>query len=450
MNESQPLERMSQLPLAGIRVMDMTVVWAGTFTTMMLADMGAEVIRVENNMFAPYGTRGIMVRPSDSLLETRGMATAGYPDRKAGGRPFNRAAMFNVHARNKLSMTVDYMQPKGLDVLKRLVAISDVFVENNAYGTVDKLGLGYQDLSQVKPDIIMISMPGFGCSGPHASRIALGRHLECIAGHTLLRGYPDADPTWTTEVYHCDAAAGAMGAFAVMAALLYRQRTGKGQFIDLAQIETVIPQLGEAIMDYTMNGRVQGPMGNRHPTAAPCGLYPCKGENRWIAITVFTDEEWQGLCRAMGNPSWTNEGKFSDGLNRVNNQDELDGHIAEWTRQHVDYELMRLLQGYRVPAGPVMDERDCYSDPHIRDRSFFEEVTHVDCGTHLYPGVLWKMSGTPGSIRLPPCRLGEHNEYVYKELLGISDLEYAELEHEGHIGMDYHPSITVHGRANVE
>ena len=437
------------LPLAGIRVIDMSVVWAGTFTTMMLADMGAEVIRVENTQFAPYGTRGITLRPADALLATRGMATAGYPDRKAGERPYNRAAMFNVHARNKLSMTVDYMTPRGLGIVKRLVAISDLLVENNAYGTMAKLGLGYDELCQVKPDIIMVSMPAFGNSGPSADRIALGRHLEAIAGHTLLRGYPNADPTWTTEVYHCDAAAGAMGAFAAMTALHYRERTGEGQFIDVAQIETLIPQLGEAIMDFSLNGQVQGPLGNRHPVAAPCGMYPCQGEDRWIAITVFSDNEWRGLCRAMGNPPWAAQKKLSDAAGRYRNQDEIDEHVSEWTRGRRDYDLMHLLQKEGVAAGPLMDERDCYSDPHIKQRGFFEEVTHAECGTHLYPGMEWKFSETPGSIRLPPCRLGEHNRYVYRDLLGFSEEEYAELEREGHIGVDYHPSITVHGRAST-
>lgn len=438
------------LPLTGIRVIDMSVVWAGTFTTMMLADMGAEVIRVENTCFAPYGTRGIMIRPTDSLLATRGMATAGYPDRKAGERPYNRAAMFNVHARNKLGMTVDYMRPRGIEILKKLIRISDLFVENNAYGTMEKIGLTYKTLAEEKPDIIMISMPAFGSSGPHVRRVALGRHLEAIAGHTLLRGYPDADPTWTTEVYHCDAAAGAVAAFAAVTALHYRRRTGKGQFIDVAQIESLVPQLGEAVMDYTMNGRSQSPVGNRSSSAAPCGVYPCRGDDRWIAIAVSSDKEWDGLCHAMGNPPWAREDRFSDSLSRWHNQNDLDTLIAHWTRNHEDYELMHLLQGEGVPAGPLMDERYCYSDPHIKSRCFFEEVTHAECGTHLYPGMLWKFSGTPGKIRRPPCRLGEHNEYVYKELLGVSDDEYRELEREGHIGMDYHPSIVINGRAQVD
>lgn len=438
-----------RLPLAGVRVVDMTVVWSGTFATMLLADLGAEVIRVESTRFAPYGTRGVVTRPSPALLQTRGLMTTGYPGRQAGERPWNRIAMFNVHARNKLSMTADYMQPKGLDLVKRLIARSDMFIENNACGVVEGLGLGYEELKKVKPDIIMVSMPGFGSSGPYRNRVALGRHLECTAGHTLLRGYRDADPTWTTEVYHCDASAGATAAFAALVALHHRNHTGQGQFIDVAQVETIIPQLGEFIMDYSMNGRTQETLGNRHPWAAPCGVYPCRGEDRWVAITVFTDEEWQGLCKAMGYPAWTAAERFESRLGRWNNQDELDALIADWTRERENYDLMRLLQAEGVASGPVMDERDCYGDPHLREREFFEPVSHPECGTHLYPGASWKLSETPCRIRKPPCRLGEDNEYVYKSLLGVSDEEYAELQREGHIGMDYDPSITVYGRAKV-
>ena len=438
----------ARLPLAGVRVVDMTVVWSGTFATMLLADLGAEVIRVESTRFAPYGTRGVVVRPSPALLQTRGLMTTGYPGRQAGERPWNRIALFNVHARNKLSMTVDCMQPRGLDLVKRLVARSDMFIENNAFGTVQRLGLGYDDLVKVRPDLIMISMPGFGSSGPYRERVALGRHLECTAGHTLLRGYRDADPTWTTEVYHCDASAGATAAFGALVALHHRNRTGQGQFVDVAQVETIIPQMGEYIMDYVMNGRVGETLGNRHPSAAPCGLYPCRGEDRWVAITVFTDDEWRGLCRAMGHPPWAASERFATGSGRWQNQDELDALISEWTREREDYDVMHLLQVEGVAAGPVMDERDCYRDPHLREREFFERVDHPECGSHLYPGVNWKLSGTPCHIRKPPCRLGEDNEYVYKSLLGVSDLEYEELEREGHIGMDYDPSITVYGRAS--
>jgi len=437
----------NSLPLEGIRIMDMTVVWAGPYTTSLLADMGAQIIRVENIQFAPYGTRGFILRPPRALLESGGLLMAGYPNREAGERPWNRTAFFNVHARNKLAMTVDHFQPKGMEILKKLVKISDVFVENNAYGLVERLGLGYDELKKINPDIIMISMPGFGNSGPYKERSVLGRHLGGLSGDTMLRGYPDSDPTTTTDVYHCDATAGAMGALSALIALHHRERTGKGQFIDLAQIETMIPQLGEAFMDYTMNGRIQKSLGNGHPWAAPSNLYPCQGDDRWIAITVTSDDEWQALRRIMGNPSWAADDKFSDNLSRWQNREELDSNLSDWTRGQNDFELMRFLQGEGIAAGPSLDERDCYADPHINDRGFFEEVTQEDCGTHLYPGMMWKMSKTPSKINQPPCMVGEHNEYIYKELLGVSDEEYAELEREGHIGMEYHPSISVRGRA---
>jgi len=194
-------------------------------------------------------------------------------------------------------------------------------------------------------------------------------------------------------------------------------------------------------MDYTMNGRVQDTPGNRHPFMAPHGCYRCRGEDRWVAIAVASDEEWQGLCRAMGNPDWTKNERFADSLSRYRNQDELDRLIEEWTSQHDAYAVMFALQREGVATGAVLDDRDAYNDPHLKDRGFFQELTHPDCGTHLYPGIMWKMSKTPNAIRTPPCCLGEHNEYVYKKLLGVSDEEYAQLDKEGHIGTEPAPGV---------
>ncbi|MEE8353552.1 MAG: CoA transferase, partial [Dehalococcoidales bacterium] len=226
-------------------------------------------------------------------------------------------------------------------------------------------------------------------------------------------------------------------ALAVLAALHYRKRTGKGQFIDMAQAETAIPHLGEAVMDYTMNRRVSPRLGNHIPGAAPCGCYPCRGDDRWINITVTSDEEWLGLCRTMGNPEWTREERFDDGLSREHNQDTLDERLGQWTVNHDHYELMFLLQKEGVPAGPVIFEDDAYTDPHLAERGFFEEVSHAECGTHMYPGFGFRLSRTPNRIRRGPVRLGEDNEYVYKEILEVSDEEYHRLEQSGHIGMDY-------------
>jgi len=434
---------MAKLPLEGIRVVDITVIWAGPFASMHLADWGAEVIRVESLRHWQVGTRGAMARPNQEIIANpvrRGTFTT-YCNRDVSFRPWNRYTLFNSHARNKLSCTMDLTEPKGKELFKRLIRTSDVFLESNAPHVVENLGLTYDVLKEVNPRLIMLSMPGFGNYGPYKYYRGLGVHQEGFIGHTFLRGYPDSDPSTTSTLFHADAAAGATGALAVLYALHYRNRTGKGQYIDMAQAEATMPHLGEAIMDYTMNRRVQTSTGNRLPGAAPCGCYRCQGEDRWINITVTSDEEWAGLCRAMGNPEWAGESKFADSLGRRQHHDELDRLIEGWTVEQNHYDVMYLLQGEGVPAGPVIFEDDAYADPHLKEVGFFEELTHQECGTHLYPGLGFRMSRVPNKLRLPPVRLGEHNEYVYKHVLKVSDEEYAEMEEEGHIGMDYVPEM---------
>lgn len=427
---------MAKLPLEGIRVLEVTVVWAGPYGAMMLGDLGAEVIRVESiNRFAIF-TRGVVPRPTKEMVANWGYLTSGFPELDPGQRPWNRFAMFNSHARNKLSMTVDLTKPKGKEIFKQLVAKSDVVVENNAAGVMDRLGIGYEDLKRVKSDIIMVSAPGFGSWGPYKKCRGLGQHFEAMAGHALLRGYPD-DPSNTTLVFMSDAVAGIYIAFSTVAALHYRNRTGKGQFIDICQVEGVASVLPQAYMDFIMNKRSQGTLGNRDPYMAPQGAYRCRGNDRWIAVSICTEEQWQALCKLMENPDLASDSRFDSREKRLKNHDELDEKIEEWTSQQDCLELFPVLQKAGIPAGPLMSEADAFADPQLDHRGFFEKVTQEDCGTHLYPGMLWKMSETPGAIRLPPCRLGEHNEYVYKQVLGISNEEYAQLETEGHIGTDY-------------
>ncbi len=434
---------MTKLPLEGVRVVEMTVVAAGPFGTMLLADLGAEVIRVESVHHFPPATRGWMPRPPQFLVPTTGATFGGtgglqtYVDHWAGDRPWDRWCLFNALNRNKLSCCIDLTRPQGIDVFKRLIKTSDVFFESNAAATVEKLGITYDVLKEVKQDIIYLSMPGLGCSGPHKYCTVFGAQLQALASHTWLTRYPDLDYTTTQSLlFHCDFASGATAAFAILCALRYRNRTGKGQFIDLAQIETVIPHLGEAIMDYTMNSRVQEPIGNRHPSMAPHGVYRCYGEDRWVTLSVSSEEEWQGLCRALGNPSWCKEERFSTMAGRLENQDELDRYIEEWTCRHDHYDVMYILQKEGVPAGPVLDDRDAYHDAQLQCRGFFEVVSHREAGTHRYPGMLWKMGKTPLSIRKPPPCLGEHNDHVFKDVIGMSDDEIAELEKEQIIGGD--------------
>jgi len=433
---------MARLPLEGIRILDFTLVWAGPYGTMFLADWGAEVIRVESTQYFQPSTRGGSASPVKEVVQMMRGWGAGYPNYDPGDKPFNRYPIFQSHARNKLSMTVDVTKPKGNEIFFRLLKMSDVYIENNVPETIEKLGLTYDVVRRVKEDIIMVQMPAYGLSGPHKNYRSLGAHLDGTVGHTWLRGYPDMDPSMRGDIYLGDSAAGVAGAFAVAMALRYRNKTGKGQHIEMAQVENLMPYVGEALMDYGMNGRVQGSLGNRHPYMAPHGCYRCRGEDRWVAISVTNDEQWQGLCRALGNPAWTQEKRFSDAASRWHNQDDMDDHIQEWTKERENYEVMRLLQAEGVAAGPVIDDRDAFSDPHFKERGFFQELTHPDCGTHLYPGLGWKASKTPNCLRRHPVCLGEDNEYVYKTLLGVSDEEYAALEREGHIGTEYAPHVS--------
>ena len=428
---------MARLPLEGIRILDMTVVWAGTYCATLLADLGAEVIRLESIKRLPPITRGFMPYPPKSVIEGLPAFVAAMPGREPGKRPWNRYPLFNAHGRNKLGMTVDLTQPSGMDIFERLVAASDAFVENNVTETMDKLGISYKLMREINPRIIMLRMPAYGNSGAYRNYRSLGVHMEGVIGHTITRGYEDMDQSSSTNVFAADAAGGAQGAFAMLAALHFRKRTGKGQLIELAQAENMIAYTGRFFMDYAMNGRDSGTLGNRH-TSAVQGCYPCAGDDRWVNITLYDDDDWSAFCDAIGSPSWTADARFATHAGRYEHHAALDARIAAWTRQHGSYEVMRILQGADVAAGPVMDQRDAFADPHLQERGIFEEVYHEDVeGSHLYVGAPYKMSDTPIKIRSGPVRLGADNEYVYKQVLGVSDEEYAEFERLGHIGMDF-------------
>ena len=427
---------MAQLPLEGLRVLEITVVWAGPYCGSFLADLGAEVIRVESTKtFVPL-TRGAAPHPTQDVIDNLPLYSGGVPDRIAGQRPFNRSPMFNSHARNKRSMTVNLLDPGGRGIFDRLVAISDVLVENNPTETMEKLGISYESLKAVKDDIIMLRMPAYGSAGPYRNFRAHGVHIEGVVGHTMLRGYEDTDPSYNTTVLMSDAAAGAQGAFAVLAALHHRKRTGQGQLVELGQAENVFPFLGEYYLDYLMNGRTHGPTGNRHPSALQ-NCYPCAGENRWVVITVYDNHQWRALCEVIDAPDLADDAQLSDPAGRHARQDEIDHRIAAWTRTQTPDSAMHQLQQRGIPAGAVMNQADAFADPHIQTRQFFREAYQADCGAHLYPGPLFKMSETPLGIRRGPVMFGQDNEYVYRELLGYSAEEYAAFEAAGHIGTDY-------------
>jgi crotonobetainyl-CoA:carnitine CoA-transferase CaiB-like acyl-CoA transferase len=336
-----------------------------------------------------------------------------------------------------------------MDVLRRLVAVSDVVYENNATGTLEKLGITYDWLRAAKDDIIFVRVPAFWSTGPYAHARALGAHLESVMGHTLLRGYDDTDPSVNTSIYSGDYLAGAQGAFAVMTALWQRDRTGRGQLVEIAQAENAAAMFTQALMDYSLNGRVQGAIGNRDVHGRfPCGVYPTQSpgtsltqDDRWIAIHVETDEQWQAFGRAIGDPAWARDPRFATNEGRAAYFRELDQIISQYTIEHDDYELMHRLQAAGIAAAPVLEASRMYDDPHLRARDFFRTQTVPDAGTHEYVGPMWRFPDTPVEYLQPPVTFGEHNDYVYRDLLGVSDEEYEALRAAGHIATEYDASV---------
>lgn len=417
-------------PLEGIRVIDMCVVWAGPFATALLGDLGAEVIRVESTHYWDTNTR--TAGPTVEALRANG----ADPDPDAG--PWDTSGNFNSVGRNKKSVTIDMTRQEGKEAFYRLIAEADVFVENNSPDLVQKLGLTYDVLSKYNPALIMASMPAFGTTGPYRSFRAFGANMEAVVGHTLLRGYPDTDASLNTSVFLADACGGATSAFALMAALRYRLQTGKGQFIDMSQAENVAHTLSQAFMDYSMNRRVQGTLGNRHPSRAPQGVYRCAGDDKWIAISVGTDDEFRALCEVMGQPELSRDAKFADSLSRHRNQDEIDAHISVFTFDKEHYSLFHQLQAAGVPCSPVLSIAEVAADPHLQERGMWQTLKHPATGTHEYlKSPISHMSKTPLSIWKHASRLGEDNEYVYKQIMGYSEEEYAWFVANGHAGTGY-------------
>ncbi len=406
--------------LAGVRILDLTQVYAGPYCTRLLADMGAEVLRIEAPMRAGRGP----MPPIPAGLDIMS------PERQPGEKPYNRFAYYNELNRGKRAMALDLSTEAGRATFRRLVVVTDVVVENYSPRVMPNFGLDYPELRKIRPDIIMVSMPAFGLTGPYRDYVAYGTGLEGMVGLAAMTGYANGPPLKTGIAYG-DPVGGLHAAFAVLAALRYRRLTGKGQHIDLSLRESLTMVMGEAVIDYTMNRRVAQRQGNRHSIWAPHGAYPCQGEDRWIAIAVRNDSEWRALCGAMGDPVWAKDERFASTLGRRQHQSEIDGHLAAWTLQLDHLELMRTLQRSGVPAAAILDIKQVVEDPHVRARTFLPVVEHVGVDAHRYPGVPWTMGETPGAIGRPPPDFGEHNRWVVDELLGLSEGEASGLEEKG-------------------
>jgi benzylsuccinate CoA-transferase BbsF subunit len=398
------------LPLQGIRVCDFTWVWAGPFCTMQLAHLGAEVIKIETS------------RRSDTVRRL-----PSYADNVAG---LNRAGYFNQYNQGKLSVGLDLATPEGRDVALRLASVSDVVAENFAPGVLARLGLDYESIKRVKPDIIMISLSGYGSTGPLAPYISYGPAQVPMSGLSALTGHAGGPPV-QVGVSYGDPNGGIHGAFAVLAALWHRQRTGEGQYIDESQWEAAVTMLGEAVMEQVMNGRQPPRAGNRDPVDSPAGAFRCAGEDAWVAIECRTDAEWAALCRAMGNADLANDPRFRTAPSRKANEDALEALVTAWTVQHDRWEITRTLQAMGVAAFPSMSAADLTDDPHLNERGIFVELEHSEVGVRRHVGIPYKMSGTPVAVRSPAPCLGQHTDQVLREILKMPDDEIAVLRAKG-------------------
>lgn len=441
---------MTPRPLDGVRVVDLCVVWAGPFATMLLADLGAEVIKVENPYVWQPITRATLANPPKTMGGWPPMMTAQMPGGVAGDAPWNYSPTFVGLFRNKRSFTADLLRPEGMEVLRRLVAVSDVVYENNATGTLEKLGITHEWLLAANPNVIFVRVPAYGSTGPYRDARALGVHLEAVMGHTLLRGYADSDATANSPIYSGDYFAGVHGALATMTALWHRDRTGEGQLVEVAQAEVASAMFTQAMMDYTLNGVTHGAGGNSDVHGQyPCGVYPARspgtagdGGDRWIALHVEDDECWRSFVGALGNPPWGADARFATNDGRAANAQELDALIATVTRDLDDYDLFHRLQQAGVSAAPVLEASRMFEDPHFRGRDLFHPLQIAGTGQpYEYVAPLWRFPATPANPWRAPVSFGEDNEYVYREVLGVSEEEYAKFAALGFIATRYDESI---------
>jgi crotonobetainyl-CoA:carnitine CoA-transferase CaiB-like acyl-CoA transferase len=357
-----------------------------------------------------------------------------YPQGEPGERPWNRTGHYVHRNGNKRSLTLDLTSERGKALFLQLVPLCDVLIENYRATVMDRLGLGYAVVSQANPRLIYVKISSQGATGPEKDYASLGSTLEQTAGLASITGYDDGKPLMTNETYP-DPVVGILAVGALMAALRWRRKTGKGTFVDLAQREVTAALLGEALVDYSLTGRTALPLGNRHPLRVPQGVYPCQGNDLWLAISVGSDAEWQRLCQAIGQPELAQDARFATFLVRRQHQDVLDQVLTVWTQTQEHYHAMHLLQAHGVSAGAVLTGGEAATDPHLLARGFWDTVQHPEVGTYQQVTTPWHLSKTPRQTTQPSPALGEHNHYVLGDLLGLSAQEIAALEVQGIIGM---------------
>ncbi len=412
-------------PLAGVRVIDLTVVWSGPGGTALLGDLGAEVIRLEGNNRM---SRQVSAKVTLESIRQTGYHGGTYPDKDPGERPYDRTALFAWHARNKLSACMNLETPEGREAALELVKISDVLVENNSNGTLEKLGLGHEELLALNPRLIVARMPPMGMTGPMSDYLGYGPNFNALVGIAAMDGYQGCTPDSAGENYHMDEAAPAGLAFAVTAALRDRDRTGVGGLLEFAQAENVMQEIGEFVLDHQMNGRNPQILGNADPHSLQ-DVFPALGTDQWVAVSVRHDQDWRAMVELIGHPELLQLGIGQ--VARTANAARLLQAVADWTVTASAADAARACQAAGVPAAKVMNEMELLDDPHLAERKWFQQRTHSSLGTYRFPGHPWRALGFDTDFGRPLPGFGEDNEYVYLTLLGYSRQKYEELQQRG-------------------
>ena len=413
------------LALQGIRVLDLTDSIVGPYATTVLASCGAEVIKIESRYHLGFRRAGAK-DPKDE----RPLVPSG-PEKEIDFSQVNLdqviAPTFAQYAHDKLSITLNLPRPEARDLFKKLVKISDVIVDNLRSGILNRWGFNYSGFKQIKDDIIVASLQSMG-KGPYEGWTTWGMNLLSFSGFSSEWGHRETPMTdRAASGYLVDYIAGGQAAAAILAALFYRAMTGEGQYIELSQAEAAASVLGVSFLDYFVNGQVPLPKGNRHNQFAPYNCYRCRGEDSWCVIEVFNEEEWKRFCQAIDRPHWTTDVRFKDNSGRLQNVDELDDNIENWTRQHTPHQAMRILQSFDIAAGAVQNGEDMYYDLQLRARGYMIEQNLPFLGNTTFGGVPLRLSsGQVEHPRQAPV-LGEHNNYVFRELLGFSQKEMNDL-----------------------
>ena len=394
-------------PLAGVRVLDFSWVWAGPYCALQLAHLGADVIRVESSR------RPCMYRNTLPMADDI--------------QDINRAGGFNQWNQGKRSIALDLSKPEAVEITRQLVRHCDVVVENFAAGAIARMGLGYETLKQFRPDLVMLSMSGYGQTGPYSTHLSFGALIEAVSGFTLLNGYP-GKRTRASGLAYPDPTSGIFGAVAVVAALIHRARTGEGQHIDLAMLESLLSLMPEALLEYAITGRLPQPMGNHDQWMSPHSCYKALGnEHMWVTIAVGSEREWRALCEAIGQPALADNPRFRSAAMRKQNEAELDRIFESWTVSRDRWEITEMLQAAGVAAFPSFGAKDLVEDPHMNARGFQVRLPHPVVGARIHAGIAWKMSETPCRVRKAAPVLGADTDSILSSMLGYSAEEIARL-----------------------